>query len=224
MTRMEKPQYNWEALRAAVDPLTPDSVLWAIYSDSFRLDAQLFNKLAVNPSLPAEIFEDMLATISYDVAAASHMARNPLLSFEDLKELVILTTKIDLKLLGTFSSALEIFDFLIEKENYDPSNFFIPALLRHPSVSEEEYMKRIIAHYHLFDDPSLLEDYRFDTNMLVAPYDRSVIQAIIKNPNSSPELLLDITVTTASGAILSTKVLENLNYPIELSALHHFEK
>lgn len=225
MADLSYPETRAKRVAAAKDPLTPEPLLRKIYElhgdGFFEMEA-----LASNPSLPLDMLHRMLGSTRAPVAL-----RSPNISIDDIKYLIHLSFKNEISELVGFSSTLEIFDWFVQLPPREPfsaehveSIWFAPALLRASEATVEEYMGRVAKFSDKSDVYEAMEDKRFDLSSVTLPVGPVEALSIIVNPNANPELLVSLINTPLAVSVLDIKPLDNLNYPIQLSAQYHLSK
>jgi len=215
---LEYPENFHDKARAATDPLTHEYILRKIYADNNRL---LDQALADNPNLPLDLLEKMVKKKD-KVMLRSKLVRHPKISFDQTKFLVNKVLRVPYRFMKMHTTGLEIFDYLMLNGKFIRDAYFASSILRHPEVSKKDYVDRVNLHYPT-RFPSLFSDNRYDPSTIVAPYYPATKQAIEMNPNSSAELLVAVTGPIVERYFMQENAVENLNYPIELSAAYHIE-
>lgn len=215
----EFPEGDEALYRAAMDPLTPVSLLRELYELN---DRSIISDLISNPSLPLDILNELINSepVTFDTV----LVRNPNLTLNQIKNVTREALYVDADVLDDFDSVVKIFDWLVTSGYYKKSYIFTSALLCNPHISAADFNVRVERHALILDDGQVYEDARFDmsnTRLFCKPR-LEILRALLHNPSISPELFLYF-LGEANECNGSTVGLSNLKCPIELSASYHID-
>lgn len=242
---------GYDQLCATRDPMTPPSVLRVLYADLLHkendglIESELeylqrtkYYDVLRNPSLPFDLVEHAVHELEYsNVLQASLLFINPSITVDQVRDLINRVCEVSYEFLSGCLTVVEIFDCLIEHktfkpiEPFDASKYHIPFsflsdLLCNPSISTEDFRLRAERYKHRLMWGSLLADSRMDVDNMVF-YGESIADEVeflrysIQNKAASPSSLVRMKARIDEFIPWGMYGLDNLNYPIELSAWYH---
>ena len=219
MTIVDYPEKIAYRSAAALDPLTPVSILRNLYAEGTY---QLTSCLARNSALPLDIIADMLAN---KAEGSDWLLLNPSTTFDQALYITKLTYP-ENEVIESCKTVIELFDSLISMEDERPSlAWFLALVLRSPLVSEKEFKERAEFYEEELNHWLLFADSRFDVNSMdiTLVEGSSDLEAISKNPNASSGLLAEIIALMPNLDRLFDAPFYNPNCPVPLAAAHFAE-
>ena len=216
------PQTTTNMARAAADPLTSPEILWYLYSANQLKVTEILSK---RPSLPPDLLAALMTRPLF--SRGGHWLTRDI-SFEEVCDIVADLQLLNESEIGECSTAIELFDFLVnnyELDNIPPNQ--LTNLLCNPVASISDFRSRAALYSGYLMPNMLLRDSRFDVSSIIpdfGPLDMvwtTPFGVIGSNPSITPAQLTNIVRVARENNILPSKAYENLNCPIELSATYH---